>query len=123
YGYVALMFVGSLLMSACGPFGSSSPTQAPGTIVFGSGIQRVSAYEFVVKKPRSTFRDGQVMGWVAQLSRPIGHGTVSVEVLNAATKQSLYETPLSGTKPKWIQLAKSAPVDVFVKAGGTRGPV
>src|SRR3974390_2143193 len=103
-------------VSGCSLF-SSKTAQNPGSILFGSGIHRVSAYQFVVDKPRSTFRDGQFIGWVAQLKSPLGTAPVTVSVLNDKTKQVIYQGQLLQTNPKWVQLAASHPVDAFVKAG------
>ena len=120
--FLAAMSSIFVLLTGCGPFGGSTTTQPPGTIVFGSGISRVSAYQFVVKHPHPSFKDGQVIGWVAQLSRAIGKAPVTVDVIDVASKQTLYRAQLVTVKASWVQLAKSAPVDAFVKAG-TRGPV
>jgi hypothetical protein len=111
-------------LSGCLFFGGSgSSQQTPGTIVFGSGIHRVSAYQFIVKKPTSSFKDGHLMGWVAQLKQPVGLAPVSVVVINDGTKQQLYRGELVNVNPKWLQFAKSAPVDAFVKAGGSAAPI
>jgi hypothetical protein len=104
-------------VAGCGPFGGGSGGQTPGTIVFGSGAHRVSAYQWTINKPRTAFRDGGSIGWVAQLKEPLGSATVTILLKNARNGRTIWQGQRSGLNPKFVELANNSPVDAFVKVG------
>lgn len=105
-------------LTGCG----SAAVQVPGTIIFGSGTHRLSAYQWTVNNPHSTFREGKWMGWVARLKRPLASDSVTVSVYAGPHKVLIWQQTVPRVNPGFVQLADSAPVDAFTKVG-TGGPV
>lgn len=86
---IASVVVAALLLggSGCSLFGS---TNTKGTIQFGFGIHRVSAYEIQIVKPTDTFYRGQGMAWVAYLKRAVSAHSLTLTILSDGKNGRVY---------------------------------
>lgn len=95
-----------LAIPACTPFWASHDhTSSPGTIQFGAGIHRVSAYEIDIVKKKSTFYLGQSMAWVAHLKHRAGTRTLTLQVLSDGSQQPVLRETISAVNPRWVTIA------------------
>lgn len=93
------------LVSACHlPWQKSGPP--PGTIVFGTGIRRVSPHEINIVNLRNTFHRKQSIAWVAYLAHPAGARTLRLTIFSASGK-AIRHFPIPHVNPKWTQIANS----------------
>lgn len=97
--------VALLLGSGCAPPWQSSHPPAPGTIVFGFGIHRVSAHEIDIVKQRTVFYRGQSVAWVAYLKHRAGARSLTLSLLALTTHALVLNESVRKIKPAWIELA------------------
>ncbi|HEV3312669.1 MAG TPA: hypothetical protein VG815_19320 [Chloroflexota bacterium] len=92
-------------LPGCSGFWQSSGP-APGTIIFGTGIHRVSAHQIDIVGERTTFHLRQSVAWVAYLRHPAGATTLTLSILSPSNSSPVI-TPQTITRvdPKWTQLA------------------